>query len=102
MQIGWSETVVGLSNAIATATHAAETDKQHVIMSCTVSYNATGNGKLEIKDGATVIWTGQVYDSRDITFPQGMKIADGAACSAVLEAGGGSLVGYVNLQGISR
>jgi predicted dinucleotide-utilizing enzyme len=89
-------------NATATATKAALTGKQHVIYSVSASFSATAANKLvQLKDGTTVIWEGYVTDNgREFTFPKGIGIARGAACSATLAASGaGGTIGKLNLHG---
>jgi len=99
-QAGWAE-VDSKSNAVATATKAAITNKQHIVYSVDASFSATATILLQIKDGTTVVWEGYVYDSREVTFPSGLAITKGAACSAVLAAGGVGITGKVTLHGRS-
>lgn len=100
-QVGWIEQD-SEDDAIATATHAAETGKQHVIMSCSASFSATKTVLLQLKDDSTVIWEGYVYNSAHVSFPQGIGITPGNACSAVLAASGtGATIGKVNLTGVT-
>lgn len=103
-QAGWVA-VDSKDNAAATAAKAAPTDtrKQHVVYEVDASYSATKTLLLQIKDGTTVIWEGYVYDQRHVSFPRGIAITIGAACSAVLAASGtGGVIGKVNLHGVTR
>ena len=101
---GWIESD-SATNDVATATHAAETNKSHVIAGVYASFSTTASALLEVKRGSTVLFSAQIYDSAHITFPEGIaadgltSIDDNIAVSAVLAAGGGVVVGYVNLFG---
>ncbi len=99
---GWSE-IDSKDNAIATATRAADASKSHIVFAVSASFSATKSAiLLQIKDATTVIWEDYVYDSQPFTFPRGLKIAEGNACSAVLAASGtGAVLGKVNLHGAS-
>jgi len=99
-QPGWTETDVK-STAIATATRAAESGKYHIVYGVDASMvGAAEILLLQIKDGTDVVWTGHVHQSRDKTFPGGITITKGNACSAVLAAGAGA--SDVNLHGKTR
>jgi len=100
-QAGWVETA-SADDAEATATRAADSDKQHVIYGIDASFTSTVAKLLELKDGTTVIWSGIVYDSREITFPVGIPLTKGNAANVVLAASGaGANIGYVNMHGRS-
>ncbi|KKL97624.1 hypothetical protein LCGC14_1832630 [marine sediment metagenome] len=100
--VGWIEQD-SQDDAIATATHAAKTRENHVVMSVSASFSTSTTKLLQIKDDTTVVWEGYVYSSENIPFPNGIEITQGKACSAVLAASGtGGVIGKVNLTGISR
>ncbi len=92
---GWVETDV--QGGAAAAIRAAEADKQHIVYAVDASFSATGSDVLQIKDGVTVIWQGHVYDSREVTFPEGLPGSLGALVTAELGAGAGNA--SVNLHG---
>lgn len=103
-QNGWSETATG--SASATATHAAETGKQHVIYAVSVSAGSAGSGDISIliREGSTTIWEELIDSTKQssyaITFPKGRKIARGSACSVVATKTGATV--KANLHGITR
>lgn len=91
------------TNALATATKAAQIGKSHYITAVSGSYSAAAAGKLlQVKDGATVIAEFHVHNSFSHTFPKPIWITAGAACSAELAASGTAGVdGAVTLSGIT-
>lgn len=99
---GWIE-IDSQDNSLATATRAAEPGKNHIIYSVDASFSAATAFKLlQIKEATTVIWEGYVSDSREVTFPRGLKITEGVVCSAELAASGtAAVIGKVNLHGAS-
>jgi hypothetical protein len=90
-----------VDNATATATKAAVSGRQHVVRGVDAAFTNAAVGKLlTIKDGTTVIWRGYVHSQREVTFPSGIAITIGNACSAELSASGtGGQNGSVNLHG---
>ena len=92
---GWVET--DLQAGAAAAIRAAEVDKQHIVYAVDASFSATGADTLVIRDGVTAIWQGHVYDSREVTFPQGLPATKGNLVTAELGAGAGNAT--VNLHG---
>ena len=101
-QTGWVVTA-SQDNAEATATKAAVSGKSHVVRSVDAGFSGAATKLLQIKDGTTVVWSGPVYSSREVVFPNGLTITKGNACSAVLAASGtGGVTGYVNLHGTTR
>lgn len=99
-QTGWA-VKDSKTNSAATAAKAAEAGKQHTVFSVDASFASTASALLQILDGTTVVWESYVYDAKEITFPRGLSITKGSACSAVLAASGGPLQ-KVNLHGITR
>lgn len=101
---GW--TVEGqASGAAATATKAANANRQFVLFSVSASCATTPAAPilLQIKDGTTVIWEAYLTAGQSWTFGQpGIAITPGAAASAVLASCGGSVAGKVNLGGQSQ
>lgn len=95
----WQETD-SQDNAAATATHAAETGKRHVITAVSASFSASSTKLLQIKDDTTVIWEAYVENHEHLTFPTGLLATAGNAVSAVLAASGGAgTIGKVNIAG---
>jgi hypothetical protein len=105
---GWVVSAQG-TNSTATATRSAPSVAGfgNVVMGVTTSFSAatTTAASLTISDGASQIYsvlfsTGTTAPfSR--TFAHGLKVTSGNACSASLSAGGSTIVGSVNLDGIS-
>jgi hypothetical protein len=105
---GWSVSATA-TNATATATKSAPSVSGfgNTIDGVTSSFSATTTtaSSLVISDGSTAIWS--VYFPSGTTLPfsrtfqHGLKITSGNACSAALSAGGSTIVGSVNLDGIS-
>ena len=101
-QTGWVEKATQ-DNAEATATKAADTNRQHVIFSVDASFSATKTKLLQVKDGSTIKWEGYVYDSREVKFPKAIAMSKNSAVTAVLAASGtGGTIGKVNLHGTSK
>ena len=88
-------------DAAATATKAAVVGSQHVVYGVDASFSLAVSDKLlQIKDGTTVVWEGYLTDRDKWTFPTGIAMTVGNACSAVLAASGtGGTLGKVNLHG---
>ncbi len=101
---GWVENDTA-DNAAATAAKAAPTDtnKTYVVYGVSASFSDTtvADKLLQIKDGSTVIWQDYVpAGGLERTFPAGLTISKGIACSALLAASGtGGKTGSVNLHG---
>lgn len=88
-------------NALATATKAAVSGRQHIVYGVTASFSGAASNKLlTIKDGTTVVFQAYVTSLASVQFPRGIAITPGAACSAELAASGaGATLGDVNLHG---
>ncbi len=100
-QTGWAAKASGTNEEI-TATKAAVVGKEHVVFGISASFASTTSGiLLQLKDGSTVVWEDYIYDAGGISFPRGITITRGAACSAVLAASGGAIQ-KVNMHGITR
>lgn len=96
---GWVETATG-TNAIATASRASAAVHRPVIYGVSASFSAAATQLLQIKNGATVVWEGYIYTSRDVTFPAGIALPAGSTITAVLAASGSAgIVGKVSLHG---
>lgn len=90
-------------NAASTATKAAVSGKINYITSVTASFSLTKSGLLQIKDGSTVVFEVEVYDSATIQFPTPIAGTSGNAVSATLAASGTSgTLGKVNLVGFTE
>jgi len=85
------------TNDTATATIAAVSGKQYAITSVSASFSATAEAVLQIKNGSTVVWEDYIYDKIQLNFPDGIAASRGNAVSAVLAAGGATIVGRVNI-----
>ena len=90
-------------NALATASKAAESGRQHIVYGVTAGFSGSASNKLlTIKDGTTVVFTAYVTNQLAIQFPRGIAITPGAACSAELNASGtGAMLGEVDLHGVT-
>lgn len=101
---GWS-VAASASSAVATATKAAESSKQHIIYGVDAGFATTPGSPVLLQileddvSPATVLWEGYVTTPNSFTFKQGMKCGIGRQVSAVLQSGGA--VGKVNLHGIT-
>lgn len=101
-QTGWA-VAASADNAAVTAVKTVQPAKQHIVDGVTASFSSAKTQLLQVFDDAAVIWEGYVYSSREVTFPAGISIARGNACSAVLAASGtGGVLGKVNLHGRTR
>lgn len=87
------------TNAVATATRAAEAGKTHYITAIIASYSAAAVGDLTFKDGAAAEFTFTVHNAEVITFAKPVPVTAGNAVSADLAAGGASVDGNVVLIG---
>jgi hypothetical protein len=90
------------TNAAATVTYAATTNRQHRIAGVLVSYSTTPtNGRLTVSDGATVILDVDVTAAgpTPIALPKPIKGSTNTALSATLAAGGVGVVGKVTVLG---
>lgn len=95
----WSEAEAGTDSG-ATATHAAETDRQHFVTR--ISGHTDIDALLQIKDGDTVIWETYIDVSVNPAFMfdvSPLPVTPGTACSGVLAASTADC--YVTLQGFS-
>lgn len=105
---GWNVTATSAPGAIAVATKAAESNKQHVIYAADASFSAAPGAPvlLTILDTGVspnvVYWQGflPVTNELEKVWPSGICIETGRGVSAILEANG-MLVGRVNLHGIT-
>src|SRR6185437_3375409 len=102
--VGWTATGTATA-ATATATQAAPSggNKTHILYGVDWGFSATPAAPvlLQIKDGSTVIWSTYVLAGDRRVFERGIAVALGNAVSAVLASGGGSVVGYVNIDGVT-
>lgn len=96
----WTEDAVA-TNALATATHAAGgAGTKHYLTALYASYETAAVGLLQIKDGATVIWQGYVYDSLPLPFARPLEISDNSDVSVELAASGSAGIdGVVSIAG---
>jgi len=101
---GWVVTATATA-AVATATQAAPSggNKTHILYGVDWGFSATPAAPvlLQIKDGSTVIWSTYVLAGDRRVFERGIAVTLGNAVSAVLASGGGSVVGYVNIDGVT-
>lgn len=90
-------------NALGTATKAAVTNKTHIVYGVSAGFTNAAVGKLlTIKDGATIVFSTFVHSAAAITFPRGLAMTQGAACSAELAASGtAGQLGDVCLHGVT-
>ncbi len=90
------------TNAVATATRAAEASRHHVLMKCDASYSdSTAAGEITISFGATIILRKHIHGAGAIDLGVlGLQNPDAnEAVSASLAAGGAAVVGTINLVG---
>ncbi len=103
---GWVASATATA-ATATATQAAPTapaggsPKVLVIFGVDASFSATPAAPvlLQVRDGASVIWSDYIGQNYQRQFQRGIRVTAGNAASAVLASGGASVIGWVNLDG---
>lgn len=101
---GWNVNASG-TGATATATHTAlNTSLQDVVYGVDASCATTPAAPilLQVKDKTTVVWQGYITTPFWRDWPAGITIIVGDPSVAVLASCGGSVVGQVNLHGVSR
>lgn len=97
---GWTETATGgTANAAVTVSHAAESNKSHYVTAVLASFDAAGKGKLELRDGTTVVAEREVYDAATITFSSPIKVSENTKAEANLAAAGTGITGRLSLIG---
>ena len=96
----WVETDLD-TNAIVTATRAdpGSGAQAHYITSVSGAYSAAAIGKLELKQGSTVLATWHVHNQFALTFDSPIKLDPGAVANLVMAAGGSAIVGAANMTG---
>ena len=105
---GWNVPAASVAGLPAVAQKAAEANKQHIVYGVSAQFSAAPSAAvlLTIIDPDvspnTVYWQGLVPVTNDLseTFPGGIAIRESASVAAVLSANG-SLVGRVNLHGVT-
>lgn len=98
-QSEWTETD-SKTAALATAAHAANTAKRHVLTRVVASYSAAATGLLQVKHGTTVVLEHYVTNEAVIDMPEGLRgSAVNEAVSAELASAGGAIVGKVGIMG---
>lgn len=105
---GWNVPAASVAGFPAVALKPAEAGKQHIIYGVSAQFSAAPAAAVlltivnpDVSPNA-VYWQGLVPVTNDLseTFPAGIAIEQGAAVAAVLSANG-SLVGRVNLHGVT-
>ncbi len=94
-------------NATATVTVSGVSGKRHYLTYISASYDFAKIGRLEIKDGSTVILTAFVHNQQQFNFQAiPIVISESNALSATLEASGGAgnegvvtIHGYTDVPG---
>lgn len=98
----WSENATA-NNATATATHAAETDKNHKIGLVTASLSGTGNtATLTISEGSSTVVEMDVEGQVVVPFESEYKADKNTKVEASLTAGGSGVDGKVSIAGASE
>lgn len=96
----WEEKA-SASNALATATRAAESGNRHSIATIVASFSAAAIALLQVKFGTTVVLEHYVHNSEVIALPSPLRAGSGQAVSAELAAGGAGITGTVAITGYS-
>lgn len=110
---GWNVNKISGVNLPATAEKVAPAGplgvtKQHIIYGFDLTFNGTPGtpvlAQLYLPDASpnTLLWEGYVGQSLVKTFPEGLPCPIGQSVALTLSAGGGSLIGNVNLYGTTR
>ena len=97
----WVETDLD-TDAIVTATRAdpGSGAQAHYITSVSASYDeAVAGGKLELKQGSTVLATWFVHNQFALTFDSPIKLAPGTVANLVLAPGGNGVDGVSDMTG---
>lgn len=95
----WVETA-NATNATATATHAAATDKIHGIHTIIVDYDdAAADRAIIVKFDTTEQFRFNVKDKRIVNLPVPLRASENEAVSVEAAAGGAGIVGRVTLVG---
>lgn len=88
------------TNTTGTATHAAESERTHVVTMITASYEGNVDGLLTLLDGTTTVLRIQVHDDFQLSLAYPIRLTEGNKAEATLEASGGAgVVGYVSIGG---
>ncbi len=104
----WSEIGTSADNTAVTINRAAEADKRHYITAFEVVIRgaAAGNDiKVELLDGATVMWTSYIGEDAPrgerigIAFAHGLEMSVNTEVSLAVEAGGAGVIAEVNMAG---
>lgn len=108
LNAGWNVPAASVAGFPAVALKPAQSGKQHIIYAVDAEFSAAPSAPVLLTivnpdvSPNTVYWQGFVPVTNDLdkTFPKGVTIEPGAAVAAVLSANG-SLVGRVNLHGVT-
>lgn len=107
---GWSINGVSGQNAAFQLKKAAQSGRQHVIESLDISWSAAPGSSVIASlvnpdvSPNTVYWSGYIGGTALAakTWPSGLAIPPGAGVEVQLGAGGGALIGRVNLAGYTQ
>lgn len=105
---GWNVVGVSTANAPAVAQKPAKANFQHIIYGISGFFSVAPAALVPCVivcpdvSPNLVLWAGVIQPGIGFTFPAGICGPKGGSVEAVLGAGGGSLVGTVNLHGITR
>ena len=92
----------GDDNAASAATKTGVTGQRHVVLSITASFATTPAAPklLELKDGATVVWSAYITTPFHATFDGGIRMSLGNdAVGALAASGTGGVVSTVTIAG---
>lgn len=107
-QAGWNVNGISGANLPAVAHKAAVLNRQHIVFGISATFSAAPAAavlvQLVLPDVSpnTVIWSGYIPLTNAPLFedfPVGVTIPIGQAVDLVMNAGGGALVGRVNIHG---
>lgn len=97
----WKETA-NATNATATATHAAATDKQHGIHTIIIDYDdAAADRAVVVKFGGVEQFQFNVKDKRILNLPFVLRAGTNEAVDIEIPAGGAAIVGRVTVIGFT-
>ena len=97
-----NDTATAAANTAVVITYAAKSYGRHAIASITAAYSAAPTGGLiKVEDGAgTTVFQAQITAGgpTPLVFQFPMVMSENKACVITLAAGGGTVVGMLNVQ----
>jgi hypothetical protein len=107
---GWSISGQSQANKPYQLKKAAQSGKQHIIESLDVTFSAAPGASIFVQmvnpdvSPNTIYWSGYVGGTalNAKTWPSGLSIPPGAGVEVQMPAGGGAVIGSINLAGYTQ